>query len=182
MINAIAVTSTFEGYLSPIEVKICKDMTGLSVYGLCENMMKENALIAYELVDSYTREKYGESVGGVSVNYMASIRRNGDSAGLATALAILSEYTGTALRSDIAVTGAISMKGFTLPVGGIISKLQAAIRYGIHDILIPEANRKELTGLETKLRKSINIHFISSFEEAVALVMPASLKKTEVSR
>ena len=182
MINAIAVTSTFEGYLSPIEVKICKDMTGLSVYGLCENMMKENALIAYELVDSYTREKYGESVGGVSVNYMASIRRNGDSAGLATALAILSEYTGTALRSDIAVTGAISMKGFTLPVGGIISKLQAAIRYGMHDILIPEANRKELAGLETKLRKSINIHFISSFEEAVALVMPASLKKTEVSR
>lgn len=181
MINGIAVSGTL-AYLSPVEVKIVKGRSGLSVYGLCEKMTNENACIAYELADSYIRRNYGEMLEETSINYIASIRRNGDSAGLATALAILSEYTSTPVREDIAVTGAITMKGIVLPVGGVVTKLQGMFSCGIKDVIIPEANRKEAHEVEKFFKNKMKIHYVSTFEEAVSIIFPAMEKKMSMSR
>ena len=109
-------------------------------------------------------------------------QESGFMAGLATALAILSEYTSTPVREDIAVTGAITMKGIVLPVGGVVTKLQGMFSCGIKDVIIPEANRKEAQEVEKFFKNKMKIHYVSTFEEAVSIIFPAMEKKMSMSR
>ena len=180
MVNAIAV-NLLSGYLAPLEVTQ-SESEYLSVYGSCDDVMKENAYMAFDLVSSFIKEKEERKIPPVNINYITSIPKSGDSAGLATALAILSECKKIPIDPKIAVTGAITLKGAVLPVGLIIAKVYGAMMQKAECIIIPEENRKELEAVLPQIEGKVEIRYVSSFEEAVKIVFPGIKYKKPVQR
>lgn len=94
--------------------------------------------------------------------------KDGPSAGLALCLALASLFSGRRVRSDVAVTGEISLRGRVLAVGGIKEKLLAALRHGVRHVVLPEANRKDLPDLPPEAREQIRAVFVRTVDEALS--------------
>src|SRR5688500_8174827 len=105
-----------------------------------------------------------------------AIPKDGPSAGVTIATALASELTRRPVRGDIAMTGEITLSGRVLPVGGIKEKVLAARRHGIHEVILPRQNEKNINeDLTEELRKELTIHYVTEIEEVVALaLMPSS--------
>ncbi len=99
-----------------------------------------------------------------------AIPKDGPSAGITMATAILSILTGKEVPQDIAMTGEITLRGRVLPVGGIKEKLLAARRAGITNIILPMENKKDLEEIEENVRKELNYIFVESMEEVIHAV------------
>ncbi len=97
-----------------------------------------------------------------------AVPKDGPSAGISIAIAIVSIVTGIPVRGDVAMTGEISLHGRVLPVGGLRAKLSAARREGIFDILIPEDNVKDLEEVPAAIKKDLNIMPVKNIEEVLA--------------
>lgn len=107
-----------------------------------------------------------------------AVKKDGPSAGVAIFLALLGQYLQKPIRSDIAVTGEISLRGEVLPVGGIKEKLLAAHRYGIKDVLIPKLNAKDLIDIPKEVLKDMRVHTIARMDEALRFaLLPSSPKR-----
>ena len=104
-----------------------------------------------------------------------AIPKDGPSAGITMATALASSYLGTAVRSDTAMTGEISLSGLVLPVGGIKEKMLAAHRAGIRRIILPKANQKDLKEVPEEVRSEMVFIFVETIEE----VLPAAFKPGE---
>ena len=110
--------------------------------------------------------------------------KDGPSAGVAMATAIISVLTGIAVRKDVAMTGEISLRGRVLPIGGLKEKLLAALRGGIKTVLIPEENVKDLADIPAEVKAKIEIIPVTRLEDVlkVALVrMPDPIKWDEAA-
>ena len=133
------------GCLFPVEAhSFQRGNAEVKVTGLVENVMLESANIAYDLASLWLERNKRIVLSSVTVNYTYSFHKRGDSASLATALAIVSDATGCSVRKTLAVTGAVSLTGNVLPVGGVIMKIIAASRQGADEIMLPEACRIEV--------------------------------------
>jgi ATP-dependent Lon protease len=89
---------------------------------------------------------------------------------MATAMA--SQLTGRAVRSDLAMTGEITLSGRVLPVGGIKEKVLAARRVGIHEVILPKQNGKNVDeDLTPELRQNLVVHLVSTIDEVLALAL-----------
>ena len=172
------------GFLFPVEVKNRPSAyREVKVTGLVEDIMLESANIAYDLADSYLERNMMTSLGSVTVNYTYSFHKGGDSASLATALAIVSEVTGRAIPKTSAVTGAVSLKGNVLPVGGVVAKILAAERQGAQEVILPWVNRDEASQIPASIASRIRLTFVRTFDEAVDHVMPpVRPKEVDLSR
>src|SRR6266481_4883629 len=100
--------------------------------------------------------------------------KDGPSAGVAMATAIVSTMTGIAVRHDVAMTGEITLRGRVLPIGGLKEKLLAAARGGIKTVLIPEDNAKDLTEISDAIKGGMEIIPVARLDDVVskALVRP----------
>jgi ATP-dependent Lon protease len=100
--------------------------------------------------------------------------KDGPSAGVAMATAIVSIMTGIPVRHDVAMTGEITLRGRVLPIGGLKEKLLAAARGGIKTVLIPEDNAKDLTEISDAIKGGMNIIPVARLDDVVskALVRP----------
>ena len=100
--------------------------------------------------------------------------KDGPSAGVAMAAAIISVLTGIPVRKDVAMTGEITLRGRVLPIGGLKEKLLAALRGGIKTVLIPEENVKDLDEIPDELKKKLDIVPVARMEDVVkaGLVRP----------
>ena len=100
--------------------------------------------------------------------------KDGPSAGVAMATAIVSVMTGIPVRRDVAMTGEITLRGRVLPIGGLKEKLLAALRGGIKKVLIPEENAKDLADLPANVKNALEIVPVSRMDEVLAnaLVRP----------
>ena len=110
--------------------------------------------------------------------------KDGPSAGVAMATAIISVLTGIAVRKDVAMTGEISLRGRVLPIGGLKEKLLAALRGGIKTVLIPEENVKDLADIPAEVKAKIEIIPVTRLDDVlkVALVrMPDPIKWDEAA-
>src|SRR5690606_33588574 len=108
--------------------------------------------------------------------------RDGPSAGVAMATAIVSVLTGIPVRKDVAMTGEITLRGRVLPIGGLKEKLLAALRGGIKKVLIPEENAKDLADIPDNVKSGLEIVPVSRVGEVLqhALVrMPEPIEWTE---
>jgi len=97
--------------------------------------------------------------------------KDGPSAGITVFTALTSLLTGRSVRSDVALTGEITLRGLVLPVGGIKEKVLAAKRAGIHTVLLPERNRKDVEDIPKDIRKDMTFHYIHTVEDALPLAL-----------
>ena len=108
-----------------------------------------------------------------------AVPKDGPSAGITVCTAIVSALTGAPVRRDIAMTGEISIRGRVLPIGGLREKTMAALRHGVHTVIIPAANEKDLAEIDPAVRSALNFipvrHVDTVIETALDLsVLPAA--------
>ena len=111
-----------------------------------------------------------------------SIPKDGPSAGLTMAISLISALTNIPVRSDVAMTGEITLRGKVLPVGGIKEKILAAHRSEIYNIIIPKENKKDLAEIPKEIKKTLKMHLVETIEEALPLALekPISPLKGEI--
>ena len=109
-----------------------------------------------------------------------AIPKDGPSAGVTMATAIVSAARGIPVRSDVAMTGEITLSGLVLPVGGIREKALAARRYGVKTMILPSLNEPDLDELPPDVRKEMTFVPVRTLEEALAVSLPSAAETTEV--
>ena len=100
-----------------------------------------------------------------------AVPKDGPSAGIALATAVVSVLSGRRARGDVAMTGEISLRGRVLPVGGIKDKILGAARAGIRTVLIPRRNEKDLVEVPEDVREELDIQLVETVDEALALAL-----------
>lgn len=162
----------------------------LILTGQLGDVMKESAQTAISWIRSRASElKLAKSIDenflektDVHVHFPAgAIPKDGPSAGVTIASAVVSLLTGKRARSDTAMTGEITLRGMVLPVGGIKEKVLAAHRAGIKNIVLPMRNEKDLLDIPKNVRDEINFIFAKTMDDVLAAVLvdgnPSSAKK-----
>ena len=107
----------------------------------------------------------------------AATPKDGPSAGVTITVALVSLFTARRVRSDIAMTGEISLQGLALPVGGIKEKCMAAHRNGIMNVILPLQNKQDVKDIPEDLRKQIKIHFAENINQYLELALETKVDK-----
>jgi len=145
----------------------------LILTGQLGDVMKESAQAALSLVKARSASLgIDESVFEKSDIHLhvpaGAIPKDGPSAGVAMFIAIVSLLTGRTVKSDVAMTGEISLRGLVLPIGGVKNKALAAMRAGITTVLLPERNRKDFEEIPEGARQALNFVWLSTVDDAIA--------------
>jgi ATP-dependent Lon protease len=161
--------------------------TGVTLTGQLGDVMKESAQIALSYLRSHGAElelPVGDLKDrGVHVHVPAgAVPKDGPSAGVTMTTALASLLSGRLVRSDVAMTGEVSLTGRVLPIGGVKQKLLAAHRAGITTVLIPKRNSGDLEDVPEKVRLALDIHPVSDVREVLELALePAADRVTAPS-
>jgi len=112
-----------------------------------------------------------------------AIPKDGPSAGVTMATSLVSTLTGIPVRSDVAMTGEITLRGKVLAIGGVKEKLLAAHRAGIRTVILPRDNQKDLADVPTDIREEFTLHLVDTMEEVlqVALTRPLVPGEEEIA-
>jgi ATP-dependent Lon protease len=170
-INGLAWTST-GGSILQIDVAVVKGKAKFTLTGQLGDVMKESAQAALTYIRS------NATVFEIDENYFenhefhlhipeGAIPKDGPSAGMAMALAILSLLKNKPIRHDVAMTGEITLRGEVYAIGGLNEKLLAAKRNRISIVLIPKDNLKDLAEIPEKVKAGLNIIAVSTIDEAL---------------
>jgi len=173
--NGLAWTEV-GGVLLTIEVITMPGKGNLNLTGQMGDVMQESARAAL----SYARSN-AEAL-GIPVDFRdkldlhihipkGAIPKDGPSAGISMALAIISALAQRPIRSDVALTGEITLRGRILPIGGLKEKVLAAHRIGIHTILLPEDNHPDVADIPADIRKRLIFKFVKTMDEVIALAL-----------
>ncbi len=151
---------------------------GFKLTGQLGDVMKESAEIAYSYVASHLKEfKADPAFFDSSFVHLhipeGATPKDGPSAGITMATALLSLARNQKLARPLAMTGELSLTGQVLPVGGIREKVIAARRAGIVELILPEANRADFDKLPDYIRRGITAHFASKFRDVAKTVFAA---------
>jgi len=178
------------GEVMPVEVVPMKGKAKLTLTGSLGEVMRESATAAL----SYIRNRatrFGLDAGFFDRIELhihipeGAVPKDGPSAGIALTVAILSALTGIAARTDLAMTGEITLSGDVLPIGGLNEKLLAAKRHGINRILLPARNRKDVVELPKELLAGLDLVYVRTIDEVIKEAMieePAARVRTTVER
>ncbi|MCX7909774.1 MAG: endopeptidase La [Ignavibacteria bacterium] len=163
------------GDTMPIEVAIMPGQERFTLTGQLGDIMKESAKAAL----SFIRANYKEL--NVPKNFFAkkeihihvpegAIPKDGPSAGITIAMALISAASGIPIRGDVAMTGEITLRGNILPIGGLNEKLLAAKRVGINTVIIPKDNEPDLVEVNNYVKEGLNIIPVKHINEALSYV------------
>ncbi|MGQ0842078.1 endopeptidase La [Actinokineospora sp.] len=150
--------------------------TGVTLTGQLGEVMKESAQIALSYLRSHGAE-LGLPVGdladrGVHVHVPAgAVPKDGPSAGVTMTTALASLLSGRPVRSEVAMTGEVSLTGRVLPIGGVKQKLLAAHRAGITTVLLPKRNEPDLDDVPESVLSALTVHLVSDVREALDLAL-----------
>ena len=109
-----------------------------------------------------------------------AVPKDGPSAGITVATAILSALTGKSVRKDVAMTGEITLRGRVLPIGGLKEKVLAAYRNGIFEIIIPEENEKDEADIPAEIREGLRFHKVSDMTQVLEQALTDPIMEPEV--
>jgi ATP-dependent Lon protease len=160
--------------------------TGVTLTGQLGDVMKESAQIALSYLRSHGAE-LEIAVGtlkdrGVHVHVPAgAVPKDGPSAGVTMTTALASLLSGRLVRSDVAMTGEVSLTGRVLPIGGVKQKLLAAHRAGITTVLIPKRNEPDLEDVPEGVRDQLEIHAVSDVREVLNLALEPATSPAAVA-
>jgi len=104
-----------------------------------------------------------------------AIPKDGPSAGITMATALVSALTNRPVRRDLAMTGEITLRGKVLPVGGIKDKILAAFRAGIREVILPRENEKDVDDIPAEVRDLLTVHFVDSMDEVLQVALAGEL-------
>jgi len=165
-----------------IEAALLPKGRDLILTGQLGDVMRESAQAARSYIWSHV-EEFGidarqMQISGVHIHVPAgAVPKDGPSAGITMMAALASVYTGIPVRSDTAMTGEITLAGLVLPVGGIKEKVLAARRSGIHRIILPRENEKNLRDLPEHVRNEMEFVFVESASEVINALFRATERK-----
>jgi len=164
------------GDLTPVEVALMPGKGNLLLTGRLGDIMQESAQAAL----SYTRsrsEELGIEAGvfdqtDIHVHLPeGAIPKDGPSAGITIATALISAFTNQTVRHDVGMTGEITLRGRVLPVGGLKEKMLAAYRAGIETIIIPKSNKKDLDEIPRRVQRKLNIVLVEQMDKVLDVAL-----------
>ncbi len=172
-----------------VESTAMKGKGRLTLTGQLGEVMKESAQAALSFARTRSR------LYGIKEDYFAAhdihvhvpegaIPKDGPSAGITMATSMLSVFTNRPVRRGVAMTGEITLRGNVLPIGGLKEKLLAARRAGVTNLVIPSLNKKELDEIPAALKRGLEVHLVTEFDEVLklALVPPLEARKDTPSK
>jgi ATP-dependent Lon protease len=158
-----------------VEAQTMKGKGDLVLTGQLGDVMKESARAAW----SYARAHAGQL--GIDENAFdrdlhihvpaGAIPKDGPSAGVTMASAVVSVLSRRPVRHDLAMTGEITLSGRVLPIGGLKEKILGAVRAGIHEFLLPKENEADLDDLPAEVREKIRVHAVDELGEVLAIAL-----------
>jgi ATP-dependent Lon protease len=164
------------GEILYVETTATRGRGGMLLTGQLGDVMKESAQAALGLI------RWRAADFGINHDTLAEtdlhvhfpqggIPKDGPSAGITMATAIISRLTGIPVRKDVAMTGEITLTGRVLPIGGLKEKALAAMRHGIKTVIIPEKNRKDLEEIPDEYRKHLTFVPVKSIDEVLEVAL-----------
>ena len=167
------------GDVLPTEVSILKGKGNLILTGQLGDVMKESAQAGLSYIRSRV-EKLGIEPDFYEKNDIhihlpeGAIPKDGPSAGITMATAVVSALTGKKVRTDVAMTGEITLRGRVLPIGGLKEKVLAAHRLGIKTIILPKENKRDMDDIPNNIRKQLEFVLVEHMDEVLNCAMVAS--------
>jgi ATP-dependent Lon protease len=176
------------GEILPIEVTLMPGKGALRLTGKLGDVMQESAHAAMSLVRSRA-EEYGipkDFNRRLDVHIHVpegAIPKDGPSAGITMATALVSALSKLPVRRDVAMTGEITLRGKVLPIGGVKEKLLAAHRIGLSTIILPRENEKDLADVPKNVIDVLKVELVEHIDEVlkIALVKPPAPQQQEVA-
>ena len=149
---------------------------GLILTGQLGDVMKESARAALSYIQANADQL------GIETSFFenheihihvpaGAIPKDGPSAGVTMATSLLSLILNVPARSDVAMTGEITLRGKILPIGGLKEKVLAAKRAGISKVLMPERNRRDFDDIPENVKKDMKFHYVNSLDEVFDLAL-----------
>ena len=173
--NGLAYTST-GGEVLEIEVSVVPGRGRLQLTGTLGDVMKEsaNAALSYirSRMDALRLQPDFHKTRDLHVHIPAGATpKDGPSAGIAIAAAMVSALTNVPLRGDVAMTGEITLRGRVLPIGGLKEKAVAALRSGVRHVVIPAQNARDLPEVPVEVRDGLTFHPVRTMDEVLAVAL-----------
>ena len=178
VVNGLAWTQA-GGEILPVEVNVMEGSGKLELTGNLGEVMQESCKAALSCLRSRTTELgidpefYKKD--DIHIHFPeGAVPKDGPSAGVTIATALLSALTGRAVRHDVAMTGEITLRGRVMPIGGLREKTMAALRAGIHTVIIPAENEKDLEEIDQAVREKLRFVTADAVDAvfAAAIVLP----------
>ncbi|MBR7081688.1 MAG: endopeptidase La [Oscillospiraceae bacterium] len=181
IVNGLAWTYT-GGELLEVEVNVLDGSGKIELTGNLGDVMKESARTAVSYIRSRT-DKLGiehdfYKTKDIHIHFPeGAVPKDGPSAGITIATALISALTGAPARSDVAMTGEITLRGRILPIGGLKEKTMAALRNGIKTVIIPSENEKDLDEIDRTVRRSLEFVTASSVDGILDIALDFSQRE-----
>ena len=178
LVNGLAWTSV-GGELLPIETAVFKGTGKVQLTGSLGDVMKESANAAISCIRSRVsvlnvpEAFYCENDIHIHAPEGA-VPKDGPSAGIAMATALISAFSGQPVRGDVAMTGEITIRGRVLPIGGLKEKSMAAYKSGIKTVVIPKGNLPDLDEVEDVVKQNVTFVGVSSLDEVLPVAFAQS--------
>jgi ATP-dependent Lon protease len=169
-----------------VEASLLPGGRRLRLTGQLGQVMKESAFAALSYLWSHARQfgidprRFRKASAHIHVP-AGAVPKDGPSAGVAMVTALASLYSDKPARSDTAMTGEITLTGLVLPIGGVKEKVLAARRAGIHRVILPRDNEKDLRELPDHVRKEMEFVFAERVEDVLAAVVPGLIEQRETA-
>jgi ATP-dependent Lon protease len=173
--SGLAYTSA-GGEVLEIEVSVVKGRGKVQLTGTLGDVMKESASAALSYARARARALGIESefyrTKDIHIHMPAGATpKDGPSAGIAIATAVISALTGVPVRGDVAMTGEITLRGRVLPIGGLKEKSVAAHRNKVTDVIVPHANARDIEELPEEVRASVRFHPVKTMDQVLAVAL-----------
>jgi len=175
LVNGLAWTEV-GGDVLQVEATLVKGKGNVTLTGKLGEVMQESARAALTCVRTRA-EKLGIEESNFHEKDLhvhvpeGAIPKDGPSAGITMATAIVSILTGKPARHDVAMTGEITLRGKVLPIGGVKEKLLAAHRFGLKTIIMPKDNEKDLADIPEEIREDLTIHTVDMIDEVLKFAL-----------
>lgn len=173
------------GDIVSVEATTMQGEGKLNMTGQLQEVMRESVQTAVAYIRSRA-ESFGLSDNRFEQQNIhihipeGAVPKDGPSAGITVATAILSALTGKSVRKDVAMTGEITLRGRVLPIGGLKEKALAAYRNGIFDIIIPEDNEKDEPDIPTEIREGLRFHKVNDMTQVLEQALTDPIVEPEV--
>jgi len=167
------------GEILEIETAMVPGAGKITITGNLKEVMKESAQTALSYARGLCREMSADWFKKNQIHIHVpegAIPKDGPSAGIAMATAIVSLLRGIPVRADVAMTGEVTLRGRVLPIGGLPEKAVAALRAGTRHLIIPADNEKEFRELAPEIRRKLTVHLVETMDQVLDLALEAPAK------